>query len=161
MNASAIVACHATCVLAGNAGVLIRGRSGSGKSMLAASLIDKGGSLVADDRVRLVPRAGRLIALAPAPIAGLLEIRGIGPVARPHEQVVIVRLVVDLVDPGDAPRLPDREDTIAEIAGIEISRLIVAEPGANGRGMAALNMIGEVLASLAANRTLHLPAVSP
>lgn len=161
MNASAIVTCHATCVLFGCAGVLIRGPSGSGKSLLAASLIGNGGHLVADDRVRLTSRAGRLIALAPAPIRGLLEIRGIGPVARPHEQAAVVRLVVDLVEPADAPRLPDREEMKTRIAGIEIDRLTIAAPGAAGSGSAALHMIGEAIERLSAHGTLHLPAVSP
>ena len=161
MNASAMITCHATCVLVGSVGVLIRGKSGSGKSMLAASLISRGGRLVADDRVRLVARAGRLVALAPAPISGLLELRGIGPVSRAHEQAAIVNLVVDLEDPADVPRIPDREDTDVEIAGVAVGRLIIAAPSNAGSEDAALAMIDEAMVRLLTHKALHLPSVWP
>src|SRR3546814_6063070 len=45
-----IVNIHASCVAAGNGGVLILGQSGQGKSDLALRLIDRGARLVADDR---------------------------------------------------------------------------------------------------------------
>src|SRR3546814_13743382 len=45
-----IVNIHASCVAAGNGGVLILGNSGQGKSDLALRLIDRGARLVADDR---------------------------------------------------------------------------------------------------------------
>ena len=41
---------HASCVAAGNGGVLILGNPGQGKSDLALRLIDRGARLVADDR---------------------------------------------------------------------------------------------------------------
>ncbi len=156
-----MITCHATCVLVGSVGVLIRGSSGSGKSTLAASLIDKGGRLVADDRVRLLARAGRLVGLAPAPISGLLEVRGIGPVARPHEQAAVVNLVVDLVEPAEVPRLPDQEEMKVEIAGITIERIIAAAPANNGSEDAALVLVGEALERLSADKALHLPPVWP
>ena len=161
MNASATITSHATCVLVGSVGVLIRGRSGSGKSLLAASLIDRGGRLVADDGVRLLARAGRLVALAPAPISGLLELRGIGPVGRPHEQAAIVSLVVDLVAPEDAVRLPDPDETRTEIAGVVVDRMTIAAPAQTGSDNAALTMIAEATDRLLAHKALHLPAVWP
>ena len=52
-------------------GVLIEGRSGSGKSDLALRCLSLGFRLVADDRTRLWVSEGRLFGAAPEPIAGL------------------------------------------------------------------------------------------
>ena len=69
---------HATTVQLGAHGVLIIGPSGSGKSDLALRLIGEGALLVSDDQTRLTLKDGRLIATAPATIAGRIEARGIG-----------------------------------------------------------------------------------
>ena len=69
---------QASCVAIGRRGVLIEGPPGSGKSSLALALIDRGATLVGDDGVLLEPRDGRLWALPPPNIAGLLEIRNVG-----------------------------------------------------------------------------------
>ena len=70
---------HATAVALGPAaGVLILGRSGTGKSSLALRLMAFGADLVSDDGVLLAVEKGALIARAPAPIAGLIEARGAG-----------------------------------------------------------------------------------
>src|SRR5690606_32729552 len=74
---------HATCVALGDTGILLRGRSGSGKSDLALRLIDGGALLVADDRVALSLEGGRVIARPPAALAGYLEVRGVGPMPVP------------------------------------------------------------------------------
>ncbi|MFN5580453.1 MAG: HPr(Ser) kinase/phosphatase, partial [Akkermansiaceae bacterium] len=59
-------------------GVLIVGKSGSGKSETAIGLLERGGSLVADDMVRIKYVGGELIASAPDLSRGYMEIRGIG-----------------------------------------------------------------------------------
>ena len=70
---------HATAVALGPAaGVLILGRSGTGKSSLALRLMAFGADLVSDDGVLLAVEEGALIARAPTPIAGLIEARGAG-----------------------------------------------------------------------------------
>lgn len=104
---------HATCVAIGGNGVLLRGPPGSGKSDLALRLIAgpplKGhGSacLVADDQVALNKENGRVIARAPARIAGLLEIRGVGIRRVPSSEAARVVLIVDLVSADAVPRLP-------------------------------------------------------
>ena len=51
---------HASCVAAGNGGVLILGNSGQGKSDLALRLLDRGARLVADDRCDIWYERGRL-----------------------------------------------------------------------------------------------------
>ena len=98
---------HATAVAVGNDGLLLRGPPGSGKSDLALRLIDGGALLVADDRVDLSLEAGELMASAPAALAGLLEVRGVGILRLPARPSVRVSALVDLVAFPDIERLPD------------------------------------------------------
>ena len=109
---------HATCVSIDDVGLLIRGPSGIGKSDLALRLIDKGARLVGDDRVDLMVSDNDLIAHAPATLAGLLEVRGLGILSFPLLDAAVIRLVVDLVKPEDVTRLPDQRMT--EIFGIDV-----------------------------------------
>jgi serine kinase of HPr protein (carbohydrate metabolism regulator) len=69
-----IVNIHASCVTAGNGGVLILGNSGQGKSDLALRLIDRGAKLVADDRCDIWFDRGRLWCRPPENLAGKLEV---------------------------------------------------------------------------------------
>lgn len=96
---------HATCVRIGAKGVLLLGKSGAGKSDLALRLIGRGAVLVADDRCELSIARGKLVATAPVPIAGLLEVRGIGIVNVAHAPRAQIALVVDLSAP--VARLPE------------------------------------------------------
>jgi HPr kinase/phosphorylase len=96
---------HASCVAIGVRGVLLLGPSGSAKSDVALRLIDGGARLVADDRTILFVSKGRLQAKAPASIAGLLEIRGVGIVQLPARARVRIALVVRLGREG--ARLPE------------------------------------------------------
>lgn len=108
---------HASCVAIAGHAVLLRGPSGSGKSDLALRLIDSGARLVADDRTRLQRQGAALIASAPESIAGLIELRGLGPVELPVAPPMPVRLILDLVPRDAVPRLPEpRYETILELA---------------------------------------------
>lgn len=95
-----------TCIDVDGAGVLLRGPSGAGKSDLALRLIDAGARLVADDMVELRRDRQRLVASAPAAIAGLLEVRGFGPTAVSSVAGSDLALVVDLVTADAIERLP-------------------------------------------------------
>jgi HPr kinase/phosphorylase len=102
---------HATaCAIAGRA-ILFIGPSGAGKSQLALRLIHRGAWLVADDQTILAAREGRVWASCPPPIAGKLEVRGVGIVAAPHQVQAPLRLVLDLNPAGpsnmNAVRMPD------------------------------------------------------
>ncbi len=60
-------------------GVLIRGRSGAGKSEIVLGLLQRGGSLVADDLVQLRNIEGReIIGSAPEIGRSHMEVRGLG-----------------------------------------------------------------------------------
>lgn len=84
---------HATTVAIGGRGVLITGPPGSGKSDLALRLIDRGATLVSDDRTTVRAEGGRAIASAPAAIAGRLEVRKLGILACDHVQAALALCV--------------------------------------------------------------------
>jgi hypothetical protein len=119
---------HASCVVVGEAGILIRGPSGAGKSALArrlvatARLAGRFARLVADDRVRVESRHGRLVARPVPAIAGLVEVRGHGIVAAAHEPGAVLRLVVDCL--AAAPeRFPGPESGTIVLEGVALARI--------------------------------------
>ncbi len=98
---------HATAVQINGSGILLRGSSGSGKSDLALRLLDQGAVLIADDQVQCQKRDGAVFLSAPASLAGLIEIRGLGLMRFPFVSDVVLRLVVDLVPQEQVPRMPE------------------------------------------------------
>jgi len=108
---------HASCIVldrAGvafgapkDAGVLLLGPSGTGKSDLALRLIWAGAVLVSDDRTDLSVRAGKLVASPPASLAGLIEVRNLGIAALPHLGAARVALAVNLTPHKPLSRLPN------------------------------------------------------
>lgn len=98
---------HASAVAVEGRGLLILGPSGAGKSSLALALMAQGALLVADDRVLLDARDGRLIAACPPPLAGRIEARGVGILSAPPAGPVPVAQVVDL-GRAETMRLPPR-----------------------------------------------------
>jgi serine kinase of HPr protein (carbohydrate metabolism regulator) len=96
---------HATTVALDGRAVLLLGASGSGKSDLALRLFDRGFGLVSDDQTIVRREGRRLIASAPATIAGKLEVRGIGVVDIEFLPECSVALAVELTP--DVPRMPD------------------------------------------------------
>ena len=119
---------HASAVVLGESGVLIRGASGSGKSSLAFALIDawtiRGGfaRLVSDDRVAYEILNGQAV-LSPHPAtAGLAEWRGLGLLLQACEAKAVLKLIVDLEAPppdGGAPRLPDQGELLFDFNGLK------------------------------------------
>lgn len=143
---------HASAARVGDKGVLIRGKSGAGKSSLLLALLaspDTNAILVADDRVHLVVAGGRVLASVPAAIAGQMEIRGVGIVAKPHVSPAAIDLVVDLLPLAECPRLPDGDAARAVLAGIAVPRIFIAIGAHDG--------VLRVLAALARS-TAEIPA---
>jgi HPr kinase/phosphorylase len=123
---------HASAVLVGARAVLLRGPAGCGKSRVALSLIEAGqvgrlafARLVADDRVQVEARHGRLLVRPPQSLAGLIEVRGLGIRRLPYEPLAVVGLVVDL-EASAAERLPAESARTATVASVTLPRLAVA-----------------------------------
>ena len=112
--------------------MLIEGAPGSGKSSLALALIDRGATLVGDDGVLLEQRDGRLWALPPPSIEGLLEIRNVG-IARLAAEPAPVALLLRL-DPA-APRHIENAERV-ELAGAHVP-LVRLWPDAAGLALRA------------------------
>ncbi|MCC2096020.1 MAG: hypothetical protein KDJ29_03970 [Hyphomicrobiales bacterium] len=128
-------AVHATAVVVGEAGVLIRGAPGTGKSELAAHLVGEAcrrglfARLIGDDRV-ILTRAGSRIVMRPHPrIAGLLEKRWEAIAKVPYEPAVVLRCVVDLFATSDELplRLPGASETSYVWREIVVSRLVLPD----------------------------------
>jgi serine kinase of HPr protein (carbohydrate metabolism regulator) len=121
------VAMHASAVLIGEAGVLILGASGMGKSTLARRLIgaarDAGlyAGLIGDDRILIEQRGAALIGRPHPAIAGKIEVRGEGIVDIAHEPAAILRLAVDIAETVE--RMP--ADAHIEVAGVRLRRIFV------------------------------------
>ncbi|WP_422040547.1 HPr kinase/phosphorylase [Roseibium sp.] len=124
---------HANCLVVGTRGILVRGRSGSGKSELTDLLIEaagvKGnlGVLVADDRVYLSSLDGQLVARAPETISGLMEVRGRGVVKMLSMAAAKIDLLVDLKPEGAIERHPDSALGCEKMDGVPVPVCICQE----------------------------------
>jgi HPr kinase/phosphorylase len=141
---------HATGLVLGDHGVLVRGPSGSGKSLLALALIDRfelrslPALLVSDDRVDIDKQGGRLVMRSLQGFAGKIELRGRSIVERPHIEAAAVDLVVDLE--AELARMPEAGAFRAELLGVSVARC----PAPIGRIEHQLLLVLEALR--------HLPA---
>lgn len=104
---------HHACALEINkAGILIRGQSGSGKTSLMMGLLERANQeklnafFIADDQVYLSNKDGKLEALVPETITGLIEIHGYGIVTQPYRKTTIIDLVIELIDDQKILRMP-------------------------------------------------------
>ncbi len=121
-------AIHATCLVVGTKGILIRGYSGTGKSALALEMIQRArlnGSftaLVADDRVCIAEKNGRLIGSCPNPIRGKAELRGYGIVGVPYLDTAVIHIVLDLKAREEIDRLPEERQLTCELCSVKLIR---------------------------------------
>lgn len=132
---------HGVCLEVFGVGVLLKGKSGIGKSETALELINRGHRLVADDAVIIKKVDGGLKATCPELTQHLMEIRGIGILDIKHlfgvgsirlEQ--FVEIVIDLEEWDDKKEY-DRigaDEEFTEILGIKVPTVIIpVRPGRN------------------------------
>ncbi len=114
---------HATLVSLQGKGILLTGKSGSGKSEIALKYIEnKNAKLVSDDVVVIEVRENQLWGRAPENIKGLMEIRGVGIVRFDAEAEAPINLVVNLKNnPEDIERMPKKR--VENILGVEIEAI--------------------------------------
>lgn len=145
------VTVHATCIALRGRAALLRGPSGAGKSDLAlrcmalgpSPLIPAQARLIADDRVVLHRDGDRIIARAPATIAGRIEVRGLGIVPLEAEAEARVVLLIDLKDKENIERMPPAGST-EEVLGVALPRLALSpfEASAALKVLVAINNYG-------------------
>lgn len=143
---------HGTLLDVNGVGVLVRGKSGLGKSEVALELVRRGHQLVADDRVDIYQREkGVIVGEAPDLLKRYLEIRGIGIVNVVHlfgikafKESKKIMLVIDLEhwdQKRDYDRLGIEEEQITyfdtEVAHVKI-------PVSPGRNIASLVEIAAI-----------------
>lgn len=128
---------HASALVIGHTGLLIRGPSGSGKSHLQRILRQKArelglfSALVSDDYVHITPSPDgtRLIGHAPMATQKMQEVRGLGLVSLPDgecfEPVARLNLLLDLVPMADMERMPSTQSSTICLLGVTLAHLSV------------------------------------
>lgn len=134
---------HASCVARDGVGVILLGPSGAGKSDLVLRLLDRGFALVADDRVDIVDG----IARAPAALAGLLEVRGLGIIRMAYLEQAGLALAVELGQETDRMPEPRRH----QMLGLPVVTVDARAASAAQRVELALNCaLGRVVQTVGA-----------
>jgi serine kinase of HPr protein (carbohydrate metabolism regulator) len=124
-------------------GALIEGPSGCGKSDLAVRALDAGFRLVTDDRTLVFVSAGRLYGRAPAPLAGLMELRGLGVLPHSALPFAPIDLVVRCVaSPAQIERMaPGETECLLEVT-VDHLDLFALEHSAPAKLRRALEHLG-------------------
>ncbi|WP_245846520.1 HPr(Ser) kinase/phosphatase [Prosthecobacter debontii] len=127
-------------------GVLIQGKSGCGKSESVIGLLQRGGSLVADDAVRLrLVEEREIVGSAPEMTRNMIEIRGLGILnvaalfgvgsVRMSKRLDLAVNLVHLAESHDLERVGMASQS-TEIMGLTIAKVDI--PVAPGRDVAGL-----------------------
>lgn len=119
---------HATTLNIKGLGCLIRGRSGSGKSLLALELLSYYGenaALIADDQTILHLENDHLFATCPPPIKGKIELYGRGIIDWPCVERTQLDIIIDLVE--TLPRMPEENELTCQLFGVDLHRIPVPE----------------------------------
>ena len=117
---------HATSIKLGDTGCLIRGPSGSGKSLLALELLNRAGenaALIADDQTILTVENDKLIATCPPTLKGKIELFGRGIIEWPTINQHPIDLVIDLV--SEIERMPPKSAFTCIINNLSLIRIPV------------------------------------
>ena len=100
---------HGTALVYQGVGLLLLGPSGAGKSDAALRLLDRGATLISDDRVILKVEEGLLYASPPPEIEGLLEVRNVGIIPVPFIQRAQIHKIISLKPSSSLERYPEQE----------------------------------------------------
>ena len=115
---------HATLIDYNGKGILLTGKSGSGKSDVALRMImDKGAKLVGDDRIILQRDGNAVLGKAPDILAKKLEVRNVGivEIENTTEEVEICLCVELCKDKTSLDRLP--QNKYIDILGVDIPQI--------------------------------------
>ncbi len=133
---------HGVLVEVFGVGILIRGKSGVGKSETALELVERGHRLVADDIVEIICRdESRLYGFVSETIEHHMEIRGLGIISikdlfgagsvRRGKRIDLIVHIEDWDDRHEYDRL-GIEDSYEEILGVPVASLTIpVRPGRN------------------------------
>lgn len=116
---------HASSVAIEDAGILILGPSGSGKSDLALRLIDSGATLISDDRTICRKIKNDIFLYCQKSICGKIEVRGMGIFTVPFIDFVKLKLVVMMTE-KNVPRLPELS-THYQILGESLPKIDISK----------------------------------
>ncbi len=141
---------YATAVAIEGHAVLLRGFSGVGKSDLGLRLIDAGAQLVADDQCELERRDEAILVRAPAAIAGLIEVRGLGILRIDALAEAPLAMIADLVPSNLIERMPARRRE--RLLGIDVA--VTAIPPFEASGVAKLHYMLGALTGIGRQATL-------
>ncbi len=115
---------HASALYIEGYGVLIRGKSGSGKSLLALELIDNitkfKTTLIADDRVNISKENNEVFLHYVPSLKAKIELFGYGIVKREYIKSAKLDLIIDLVD--EIVRMPEKKEFSCVFLGEKIAR---------------------------------------
>ncbi|MGQ3215546.1 MAG: HPr kinase/phosphorylase [Shinella sp.] len=117
---------HGTAIVIGTRGYLFVGPSGAGKSAIALHCIAEAracglfAALVSDDQVLVSEVDGRLVARAPASIAGLAEVRGAGIVKMEAIESAVLERAIRPIEPPFAERLPPEGETVEILPSLSL-----------------------------------------
>lgn len=104
---------HACALQIGGFGILICGRSGSGKTSTMLRLLEHAklhgidAHMISDDQVYVEQHGEGVIASPPNQIAGLVEIRGFGICKHDYLEKSEIHLAAELIDDKHIERIPD------------------------------------------------------
>jgi len=115
---------HATAVAIEGGAILLRRPPAPAKSALALRLIEDGARLIADDQTLLRRAGNHVLVRAPAAVAGLIEVRGVGILRVDYLDEAPLALVVDLVPSTEVERIPD--DRFEVVLGLPIRMIALA-----------------------------------